>query len=151
MVLKRMLAGMCAAVVVSIGSFGGFKFPTFFPFPKTPVVTPEKTPSEEDVLGEYVDGVVADSQEMVDDMSVVVDEYVNDTLDMFGDFLSNPYRDHNEFVNELEKKAEDLADELEAIGEAYGNMQEINGDIFGNKFDRETAETVSNIIFNLFR
>ncbi len=134
MCAKGILTGITTAALVASGAKA--------PVPEAPV--------NEDVLGEYVESVVTDSDVFVDDYAAIIDEYVNDTVEKVDDLVQGNTTG-KEFAQNIEQKAEEFADALEARGDEFGNLQEKNGDAFGNKFDQETAKTVVNVVSNLFK
>ena len=101
--------------------------------------------AEEDVLGDYIEGVIKDSDVMSQEMAGIVDNYVKDVVNSANDVATGK-KTGKEFAKDIEKKSEDMADLLESVGDAYGKVQEKNGNTFGNKFDKETAKTIYNVV-----
>lgn len=151
--LVKVFTAVLSATIVTVSGFG-FKFP-LFPLPTTPAPTePTETvvETQEDVLGDYINEVINDTDLFTGEMEEIVDKYLTEGMDMVNDFIENPTQDHDAFVEQIEDLAEEFADELEKAGESYGELEEFKGDAFGDLFDKKTAETVVNVITNvLFR
>lgn len=104
--------------------------------------------TENSILNDYIQGVDKDTNEFTKIIDKTVNEYVEDTAKYVNDFIQNPGSDPEDFADAIEKRSEDFADILEAVGDAYGNTQGNNGEAFGEKFDKDTAESVVNVVFS---
>lgn len=140
------------SVGVMIFAFGFC--PALKQVPQAPVVaTPVVAEAEDEgsILDDYVSGVVEDSDEYTKELDKLVNEFAGDTMDIIEDMLTNPETSPEDMADEIEKRAESFADDMENVSEIFGEIQEIAGNNFGDKFDKDTANSVINVVKGFFR
>lgn len=135
------LTGMAAGICTISLLFSGV--------PATAV--PQKAPvKQEKILGDYLTGVDKETSKFLNDLAKEINEYVCGNNKALEEFKKNPsIKNAKKLAQELERRAENFADVMEAVCEAYGRLQEINGENFGEKFDKDTAEAISNLVLEI--
>jgi len=104
---------------------------------------------EESILDDYVSGVLEDTDAYTGELDKIVGEFAEDALVIVGDMLENN-TNPEDMADEMEKRAEKFADDLENSSEIFGEIQEKAGNNFGNKFDKDTAYSVINVVKGFF-
>lgn len=114
----------------------------------TPAV--EQTEDKGSILDEYVSGVIGDTDKYTEVIDGLVSDFSNDTIEIVEDMLKNPETSPEDMADEIEKRAEKFADDMENSGELFGHIQEIAGENFGEKFDKDTANSIVNVVRGFF-
>lgn len=135
--LKLTAAGVCAVSLLCTGV-------------STTAVAKTTPVKQEKILGNYLKGVDKDTNKFLTDLATQINDYVCGNNKALEEFKKNPTaKNAKKLAKEMERRAENFADVMEAVCEAYGELQAKNGENFGEKFDKDTAESITNLVLEI--
>lgn len=105
---------------------------------------------QESILGDYLKGVDKDTYKFLTDLATEINDYICGNNKALDEFKKNPsVKNAKKLAKEMERRAESFADVMEAVSEAYGELQAKNGENFGEKFDKDTAESITKLVLEI--